>query len=157
MLRVLGDPCGCLRAEFRRGVSQRPYGAHVFFYSRYPGFHPGLFSRSPSGGKYGRGTLIFICIYGPMAQLRHAEQVAERCIVLDGVPEDHPSGAKARRFFCGICGTTEVVPCYKTLFYQRWPRQSLAEFCLVPEFCYLNLTEPARRDMPLISAAEASA
>jgi hypothetical protein len=24
--------------------------------------------------------------------------------------EKHPSGAKARRLFCGICGTTKVVP-----------------------------------------------
>jgi len=28
---------------------------------------------------------------------------------------NHPSGAKARDLFCGSCGTTEVVPCYKML------------------------------------------
>ncbi|MGB6831450.1 MAG: hypothetical protein WBE41_25595, partial [Terracidiphilus sp.] len=27
----------------------------------------------------------------------------------------HPSGAKARMLICRVCGTTEVVPCYKAL------------------------------------------
>ena len=28
---------------------------------------PGLFSRSPSGGRYGRGASVLICIHGPKA------------------------------------------------------------------------------------------
>jgi hypothetical protein len=30
------------------------------------------------------------------------------------IPERYPAGAKAQHLFCGTCGTTEVVPCYKT-------------------------------------------
>jgi hypothetical protein len=34
--------------------------------------------------------------------------------------KSHPSGAKARHFGRCFCGTTEVVPCYKTMLHSRF-------------------------------------
>jgi 23S rRNA (uracil1939-C5)-methyltransferase len=43
-----------------------------------------------------------------------AKQAAEKGLGLSEIPQKHPAGAKAQRLLSGICGTTKVVPCYKT-------------------------------------------
>jgi hypothetical protein len=43
-----------------------------------------------------------------------AEQAAEKGLDLSEIPKKHPAGAKAQRLLSGTCGTTKVVPCYKT-------------------------------------------
>ena len=42
-----------------------------------------------------------------------AEEAAEKGLVLGGVHVGSSAGAEAQSLFCGACGTTEVVPCYK--------------------------------------------
>ncbi len=39
--------------------------------------------------------------------------------------ENRPSGAKARRLFCGICGTTEVVPLQNMFKLTHYPKVKL--------------------------------
>jgi hypothetical protein len=43
-----------------------------------------------------------------------AKQSAEKVQYSGTIDEKHTSGAKAHRLFSAACGTTEVVPCYKT-------------------------------------------
>jgi NodT family efflux transporter outer membrane factor (OMF) lipoprotein len=57
-----------------------------------------------------------------------ALQAAEKLWIWVENREKHPAGAKARPLFCGICGTTEVMPCYKTQ-----PKLSFPAACKAPE------------------------
>jgi outer membrane protein TolC len=43
-----------------------------------------------------------------------AKEAAEKGMIEGKNPEKHPAGAKAQHLSCSTCGTTEVVPCYKT-------------------------------------------
>jgi hypothetical protein len=43
------------------------------------------------------------------------EEAAEKLSMWGEMSEEHPSGAEAHHLFSASCGTTEVVPCYKTL------------------------------------------
>ena len=47
------------------------------------------------------------------------------------IPEKHPAGAKAQPLLSGICGTTKVMPCYKTGRSLSFSATSLA-----PEGCF---------------------
>jgi hypothetical protein len=47
-----------------------------------------------------------------------AKQAAEKGRLSSDMPERHTSGAKARRLFCCICGTTEVVPFQDIIDYR---------------------------------------
>jgi hypothetical protein len=46
--------------------------------------------------------------------LAGVKEAAEIGLIPCEKSEKHTAGAKAQRLFCCICGTTEVVPCYKT-------------------------------------------
>ena len=54
----------------------------------------------------------------PDARVRELEGLAapsaEPLFVAEGYSENEPAGAKAQHLLDGTCGTTEVVPCYKT-------------------------------------------
>jgi hypothetical protein len=39
-----------------------------------------------------------------------AKQAAEKGLIVAGIDEEHPSGAKARVDYAAFCGTTKVVP-----------------------------------------------
>src|ERR1035437_8802713 len=56
-----------------------------------------------------------------------AKQTPEKGQNLGEIPEKHPAGAKAQRLLSGICGTTKVVPCYKTGLLS-----SFSAACLAP-------------------------
>jgi ATP-dependent exoDNAse (exonuclease V) beta subunit len=47
------------------------------------------------------------------AQPAREEQASENGPNLCEIPEKHPAGAKAQSSLADVCGTTEVVPCYK--------------------------------------------
>ena len=49
-----------------------------------------------------------------------ALEAAEKGLISGEMPENHVAGAKAKPLFCGVCGTTEVVPCYKTSANRRF-------------------------------------
>jgi hypothetical protein len=58
------------------------------------------------------------------------KQVAEKGPAFVEIPNEHTSGAKARALFCGIYGTTEVVP-----FRTSAPSRSFSASCALAALC----------------------
>ena len=57
-----------------------------------------------------RGFLGDMISFGRTKEGPVAKEAAEKGAFSGKMPEQHPAGAKARPLFCGIYGTTEVVP-----------------------------------------------
>jgi hypothetical protein len=51
------------------------------------------------------------------------EEIAESCDIRYSWRERHLAGAEAQRSLCSICGTTEVVPCYKARTAGSFPER----------------------------------
>jgi hypothetical protein len=115
MLRRVAQVQGSHEQVFVRGVEVRLRGPGNPQRGRFSFFTPNLNPTVPEAamksvaGKTGLSRIPEAAVHDEVQQPVVKVQIVEKL----------PSGAKAQRLFCAICGTTKVVPCYKTDFNHR--------------------------------------
>jgi len=124
----------CQQSHDHACFSHRPYRAGISRSNAYPGFHPGLFQSNT--------TVVFDEGCGK-EQRSGPKQASEKGLKSSEITENCSAGAEAKRLLSAICGTTKVMPCYKTVQSLSFSAACLGLCSL--RFAYLQLGYQGRK------------